>query len=164
MLPRHRAQLAPVRNKAFGSRGRSRSAFRVFLKKFDRVADGQDGLSGVIGDFAAEFFLKGHHKLDRIEAVGAEIVDKACPFGYFFGLDAQMFHDDLLNPLANVTHRSNLVPFDWAASECDNGHRGSSLVVATMARRTPIAMSASRTCAVGPPQPGQISVTTLQIP
>src|SRR3954452_19016843 len=60
--PRHRAQLAPVRNKAFRSRGCSRSAFRVFLKKFDRIAYGQNGLGGVIGDFAAELFLKGHHK------------------------------------------------------------------------------------------------------
>jgi hypothetical protein len=48
-----------------------------------------------------------------------------------------VLHDDLLNPLGNVTHRSNLVRFDWAASENDYGHRGSGLVVVTVARRTP---------------------------
>jgi hypothetical protein len=25
-----------------------------------------------------------------------------------------MFHDDLFDPLANITHRSNLVRSDWA--------------------------------------------------
>jgi hypothetical protein len=28
-----------------------------------------------------------------------------------------MLHDDLFDPLGNITHRSNLVRFDWAASE-----------------------------------------------
>jgi hypothetical protein len=41
--------------------------------------------------------------------VSTEIVDEAGVLGHLFGLDAQMLHDDLFHPLANVTHRCNLV-------------------------------------------------------
>jgi hypothetical protein len=96
------------------SRRCARSAFRVLFKKLDRVTHGQDGFGGIVGDFAAELFLECHHELDGIEAVGSEVVDEAGTFGDLLGFDTQMLHDDLLNPLGNVTHRSNLVRFDWA--------------------------------------------------
>jgi hypothetical protein len=87
------------------------SAFGVLFKKFDRVADGQNGLGGVIGNFTMEFFLEGHHELDGVEAVGTEVVDETRLFRNLVGLHAQVLHDDLLNSLANVTHRSDLVLF-----------------------------------------------------
>src|SRR5690606_18858877 len=52
------------------------SRVRVLLKELDRVADRQDVLGGIIRDLAAELLLEGHHQLDGIEAVRAEIVDE----------------------------------------------------------------------------------------
>src|ERR1700736_3124078 len=82
------------------------SAFCVLFKKFCGVADGQNRFRGIVGNFATEFFFKRHHKLDGIEAVGAEVVDEARVVDHFFGLNTKVFDHDLLNPLANLTHRS----------------------------------------------------------
>src|SRR3954451_3597480 len=87
------------------------SAFCVLFEEFYRVADGEDGLGGIVWNFAAEFFLECHDEFDRVETVGPEIIDEACVLGHFVGLDAQMFHDNLFNPLADVTHRCTLVSF-----------------------------------------------------
>src|SRR5579862_4043326 len=80
----------------------SRSAVR--LDKADRVLDGHDLLGCVIRDLAAEFFFEGHHQLDRIEAVGPQIVDEAGVFGHLGIVDAEMLDDDLLDPLGDVAH------------------------------------------------------------
>src|SRR5205823_479768 len=85
------------------------SALCVFFEKFDRVANGQNRFGGVVGDLAAKFFLKGHNELDRVETVGAEVIDEAGVLGHFVRLDAEMFHDDFFHALANITHRSNLI-------------------------------------------------------
>src|SRR5262249_55388568 len=86
-----------------------RLALCVLFEKFDGVADGQNRLGGIVGNFTAEFLFKGHDQLDGVETVRAEVVDEAGVLGHLIGLDAEMFHDDLLHPLANVTHRSNLI-------------------------------------------------------
>src|SRR3978361_2055988 len=39
------------------------SALSVFFQKFCGVADGQNRLSGVVGNFATELFFKCHHEL-----------------------------------------------------------------------------------------------------
>src|SRR5260370_34855852 len=93
-----------------------RSALGVLLEKPGRVADRQDGLGRIIGDLAAELFLEGHDELDGVEAVGAEVVDKARIVGDLVGFDTQMLHDDLFYSLANVTHRCTLVSLDCALS------------------------------------------------
>jgi hypothetical protein len=82
-----------------------RSAFRVLFEEFDGVANRQNGFGGIVGDLAAELLFEGHDELDRIEAVRAEIVDETGVFRHFVGLDAEMLNDDLLHPLANITHR-----------------------------------------------------------
>src|SRR4029077_16482832 len=87
---------------------RRRSAFGVLFEELDRVADGQNGLRRVVGNLATEFLFEGHDKFDRVEAIGAEIIDEAGVIRDLVGLDAQMLHDDLLSPLANITHCSNL--------------------------------------------------------
>src|SRR5205085_11896209 len=84
------------------------SALGVLLEEFHRVAHGQNGFRRVVGNLAAELLLEGHHQLDRVEAVGTEIVDEACTLDHLFGLHAQVLHDDLLHPLADITHRLNL--------------------------------------------------------
>ena len=43
--------------------------------------------------------------LSRLATVGTEIVDEACGLGYFFGLNAEMLHDNFFDPLGNFTHR-----------------------------------------------------------
>src|SRR5215469_3672099 len=79
------------------------SALRVLFKEFRGVADGQNRLRGVIGNLTTEFFFKCHHKLDRVEAVSAEVVNEARIVGHLLGFNAQVLDHDLLNPLANVT-------------------------------------------------------------
>src|SRR5271155_5203154 len=85
------------------------SAFGVLFEELHRVADGENRFCGVVGNLAAEFLFERHDELDRIETVGAEIIDEARAFRDLVGLDAQVFHDDLLHSLANVPHRSHLL-------------------------------------------------------
>src|SRR5262249_39048827 len=85
---------------ATGSQARS----AVRLDKAHRILDGYDLLGGVVRDFAPELLLKRHDQLDRIEAVGPQIVDKAGVFGHLGLVDAEMLDDDLLHPLGDVTH------------------------------------------------------------
>src|SRR5215210_7757806 len=67
-------------------RGSTRSStLGVFLEVFDRVADGQDGFSRIVRNFAAELFLERHHEFDGVEAVRAKIVDEACVLGHLVG-------------------------------------------------------------------------------
>src|SRR5205085_7995004 len=63
------------------------SALRVFLKKFCGVANGQNRFRRVVRNFATKLFFKSHHKLDRIEAVGAEVVNEARVVDHFFGFN-----------------------------------------------------------------------------
>src|SRR5215472_1758161 len=88
---------------------RTKSAFCVLLEKFYGVADGQNRFRGVVGNFAIEFFFERHDELDRVEAVGAEILDETGVFRDLVGVDAEIVHDDLFHPLGNITHRSNLM-------------------------------------------------------
>src|SRR5260370_1037569 len=80
----------------------ARSAMR--LDEADPVFDGDDILGRVIRDFAPEFLFKSHHQLDRIEAVGAQIVDETGILGHLDFVDAEMLDDDLLDPLSDVAH------------------------------------------------------------
>src|SRR6185437_155715 len=115
----------PSTSEAIEKLRRMRSAFGVLFKKFNRVANGQDGLSGVVGNLAAEFLFEGHHELNRVEAVGAKIIDKAGLIVHLVGFYAQVLHDDLFHPLANVTHRSNLVLYELGCEPSSvRNHRG----------------------------------------
>src|ERR1700737_2688806 len=82
------------------------SAFRVLFEKFCSVADGQNRLRRIVGNFAAKLFFKRHHELDGIEAVGAEVVNEARVVDHFFGFNTKVFDHNLLHSLANLTHRS----------------------------------------------------------
>src|SRR3982074_2863482 len=112
-IPRNRGAVRPrpvrLRQHRAGA-----SAFRVFFKKFCGVAYGQNRFRGIVGNFATEFFFKRHHELDGIEAVGAEVVNEARVVDHFFGFNTKVFDHDLLNSLANLTHRSTscLFPLD----------------------------------------------------
>src|SRR3954468_17785747 len=84
------------------------SALGVLFEKLHCVADGQNGFRRVVRNLTAKLFFEGHHELDRVETVRPEIVDEACTFDHLVGLDTQVLHDDLLHPLADITHRLNL--------------------------------------------------------
>src|SRR5581483_8739805 len=89
------------------------SALRVLFQKFGRIPDRQNRLGGIVGNLTAEFFFKSHYKLDGIETVGAEVINEARIIDHFFGLNTKVFDHDLLNPLANLTHRSTSCLFHW---------------------------------------------------
>src|SRR5712671_8122896 len=105
------AQTRPVRLRRHRARA---SAFRVLFQEFCGVADGQDRLGGIVGNFTTKLFFKRHHELDGIEAVGAEVVNEARVVDHFFGFNTKVFDHNLLNSLANLTHRSTscLFPLD----------------------------------------------------
>src|SRR5262249_23628641 len=80
------------------------SRFRFRINEINRILDGENFLSRIIRDFHAKLFLKRHHQLNRIEAVGAEIVDKAGVFGDFGLIYAQMLDNDLLYACSDIAH------------------------------------------------------------
>src|SRR5262249_30996529 len=146
------------------ARGRAiaRSALGVLLEELDGIADGQDGLRRIIGNLAAEFFLEGHHELDGVKRVGAQIVDEARPLGDLVGLDAQMFHDDLLHPVADVTHLLNLVRFKTTLT--DEPTRGplcgaSWFLAAGAKKRAAKALKNGLTRSAVSPQPGGLRLS-----
>src|SRR5262245_65881575 len=47
----------------------------IVLDVLDGVAHGDDLLGVLVGDLDVEVILEGHDQLDRVEGVGAEIVD-----------------------------------------------------------------------------------------
>src|SRR4051794_15077310 len=96
-----------------------RSAVR--LDKAHRVLDGDDLLGGIVRDFAPELLLEGHDQLDRIEAVGAQIVDKAGILGDLGFVHPEMLDDDLLDPLGDVTHSLGSSMACWRAVPARRG-------------------------------------------
>ncbi len=151
----------PVRRLA-----RARSALRVLLEEFDGVAHRQDGLGSIIGNLAAELLLERHDQLDRIEAVGAEVVDEARVLGHLVRFDSQMLHNDLFHPLANVTHRCNLVSFELGSI----GQRPRAIFPEPYGvdefRPSDFKVASGPPCRDGPvmpPQPNRGSVTILHM-
>ena len=62
----------------------------------DRVVDSRDLLSGIVRNLDPELFLERHDQLDDVEAVGAQVVDKARIFRHLVGFDPEVLDDDLL--------------------------------------------------------------------
>src|SRR5579871_1403742 len=84
----------------------------VFVDVLDRIRDGADLFGGIVRDFDPELFLEGHHQLDDVEAVRAQIVDEAGILGHLFGFDSQMLHDDLLHAIRSIAHQTALL--EWS--------------------------------------------------
>src|SRR6185437_3006789 len=87
--------------------GRTAEVPKLSLVLFDvlvGVADGVDLLRRVVGDLDAEFFFEGHHQLDDVEAVGAQIVDEARVRRHLVFFDAQVLDDELLNAVGGIAH------------------------------------------------------------
>ena len=70
----------------------------------DGVADGDDGLRRVVGNFDAEFLFERHDQLDGVEAVGAQIFDEGRGVGDLVGIHIQVLDDDLLHAFGRIAH------------------------------------------------------------
>jgi hypothetical protein len=88
--------LASTNPKSFG-RG-------SFFEKLHRIADGHDRLSLIIRDFDAELFLKSHDKLNRVERIGAKVVNEIGVIDHLVGFNAEMLDNDLLYALSDIAH------------------------------------------------------------
>src|SRR5690606_39857830 len=87
-----------------GRTAERRASALVLFDVLVGVADRVDLLGRVVGNLDAELFLEGHHQLDDVEAVGAEIVDEARVGGDLVFLDAQVLDYDLLHAVGGVAH------------------------------------------------------------
>ena len=84
-----------------------------FFDVLDGVLDGQDLLGSIVRDLAAELLLEGHHQLDGVQAVGAQIIDEAGIVCHLLLVDAKMLDDDLLDALGSIAHRGSSDLLAW---------------------------------------------------
>ncbi len=80
-------------------------------------------LGGVVGDFDVELFLEGHHQLDVVEAVGAQVVDEARLFGSPFRIGVQVLDDDLADAFENIGHTLSPSVLAAAGPSADSSKR-----------------------------------------
>src|SRR5919106_317819 len=113
---------------ASGARREARSA--MLFDVVDGVLDGQDLFGGLVRNLAAELLLERHHQLNRVQAVGPEVVDEAGALGHLALVDAEVLDDDLLDALGSVAHGGFLIY--WPGSNV--------LVLATVTRCVTVAL------------------------
>src|SRR6266568_1476309 len=89
-----------------GTRGAG-SGRLLLLDIVDRILHGANLFGGVLGDLHAERLLEGHHQLDRVQAVRAQVVDEGRLRRDLAFLDAEVLDHDLLNPVGDVAHRNS---------------------------------------------------------
>src|SRR5262245_39506833 len=77
----------------------------VVLDVLDRVADRLDLLRVLVGDVQVELVLELHHQLDRVEAVGAEVVDEAGLLVDLLLRSPHLLADDLDHAVSNAAGR-----------------------------------------------------------
>jgi hypothetical protein len=84
---------------------REKSGFLgVGVDVVDGLLDRGDLFRFLIRNFRLEFLFEGHHELDCIERVGAEVVDKrGCVLDLRL-VDTELFRDDFLDALFDVFH------------------------------------------------------------
>src|SRR5512140_30889 len=70
---------------------------RVRFDVGNRVLDLLDLLGVLVRDLDAERLLEGHHELDRVERIRAEVVHERGLGLHLVRLDAQLLHDDALD-------------------------------------------------------------------
>src|SRR5689334_847391 len=70
----------------------------------DCLAHGGDLLGIFVRDFDLEFFFERHHQFDRVQRIGAEIIDERSVIDDLLRLDAQLFGDNRLDLLFNRAH------------------------------------------------------------
>jgi hypothetical protein len=68
------------------------------------IAEGLDRLGSIIRDLDRELFFEGHHQLDLVEGIGAEVVDEAGLVGHLLGIDIEVLHNDLADAVSDIAH------------------------------------------------------------
>src|SRR5438876_2060561 len=78
---------------------RGSTALGVVLDVLDGVPDRHDLLGVLVGDLDVEVLLQRHHQLDRVERVGAEVLDELRARSDVVFLHAELLADDFLHLL-----------------------------------------------------------------
>src|SRR3954471_13874921 len=72
-------------------------ALGVRLDVLDGFLDARDLLGVLVRDLDPELLLEGHHELDGVERIGAQIVDERGVRRHFLFIDPELLHDDALH-------------------------------------------------------------------
>src|SRR5208282_977820 len=85
-------------------RGKLLARFRVLADVFDGIGHGANLLRILVGDFDIEGLFEGHHELDGIERIGAQVIHERSA-GRDLGLvHPQLLDDNLLHFFINGCH------------------------------------------------------------
>src|SRR5437588_5128944 len=79
------------------------ASLRVLPDVIDGIADALDFFGVFVRYFDVEFFLETHYKFDRVERVGAEIIDEPGVWSHFAFVDTQLIDDYLFHSFLNGT-------------------------------------------------------------
>src|SRR5438105_5328380 len=92
-------RLAAVVSAAKGGRYRGGLflGLRVRLDVLDRFLHARDLLGVLVRNFDPELLLEGHHELDGVERVGAQVIDERGIRRHFLFVDPELLHDDALH-------------------------------------------------------------------
>ena len=91
----------------------------------DRLLDGTDLFRLFVRDLALELVLEGHHELDCVERIGAQVLDERGLVLDVRFVHAQLLGDDLLDPLFDVFHYDS--PPTSVFDQCNRASCGSEI-------------------------------------
>src|SRR5215468_10999771 len=74
----------------------------VALDVVHDVLHGADLLRLLVRDLHVVLFLEGHHQLDDVERIRAQVLDEGRLRGHLILADAELLADDLLHPLLHT--------------------------------------------------------------
>src|SRR4029450_1387977 len=87
----------PVTTTRRGSPALTTRPSGVVLDVLDGVADRHDLLGVLVGDLDVEMLLQGHNELDRVEGVGAQVLDELRVRVDVLLFNPELLDDDLLH-------------------------------------------------------------------
>src|SRR5438093_4150177 len=84
------------------------SALLLYVRadEVDCLLDGGNLFRFLVGNLGLELLLEGHHELDGVKRIGAQVVDEGRFILDLRLVDAQLLGDDLLDPLFDIVHAS----------------------------------------------------------
>src|SRR5712692_3420580 len=81
----------------------------ILFDVVDGVPDGHNLLGILVGNLEVELFLEGHHQLDGVEGVGAEVLDELRVGVDLVFFDPELLADDFLHPLFDRLRHEGLL-------------------------------------------------------
>src|SRR5690348_8355943 len=76
----------------------------LLVEILHRGTDGLQLLGLFVRNVDVEFLLEGHHELDRVQAVGAQVLHEAGIVGELVPFDAELLHNDVFDLLLQLLH------------------------------------------------------------